>query len=181
MNREIFEEVKKGIGDIIQKKDKRLSEIQCSISECHSNISINSDLMNEAEAKGDPESYQHAFTLVNMYRDRLKKSEDEQRALITAPVISKSEYERVKAFLERESALAASEEQAEIWKHLEAIEEIHDKYNKYHFELKVLADECERVNKAGYTGDFGIMSVSQTPLAWFEGIKESIYYFRPKK
>lgn len=180
MNRAKFEELKAKVNNIISERDKKLAELQNVITDCYSNITANNVLMNAAEASGDPESYQRASTLVNMYRDRLRKTEEKQRALVSTPVISRADYDEVVAFIEAETGMMVNEEVAEIWDHLKAIEEIYTTCDKYGLEFRALADTCQNVNHASVIGEFKTMTVSGIPRHWLDGIMESMRFFRPK-
>ena len=180
MNRERMTELKLKVDDIIREKDKRLAELQRIIEDCRAYIASNNILKDNAERNEDPETYQRACTLIDMYRDRLRKNETEQRVLITDPVLNRTQYEEVREFIEKESDIVSSEERAEIWEHLRAIEEIRERYKAYNAELHTLAGECERVNNASYVGDFHLISISSLPPHWLEDITRAMRFFRPK-
>lgn len=180
MNREAFLALKEKTEAKIAKKNARAVELQRTIEDSAQKIAINTAAMTAAEEKDDPESYQAAFALVNMYKDRKRKAEEEHAASFRAPSIPPTDWTEIANFLGSESGSIAEEERAEIWGLISRIEEIVEKYNNYYQELYLFANECGNANGASVTGTFRPISVGRLPVHWLEGIKESAYYFRPK-
>ena len=180
MNRERLEELKTKIDNVVKAKDQRLYELQQEITDCNTKINQNVQLMNEAQGKEDPDTYERAFALTNMYRDKLQKAEQEQIRLSNNPAIRGNIYDEVKDFITKDSIGSVEEERVEIWEHIAAILEITEKYKDYTQELNLLAHECERVNRASYTGAYNLIPVSSIPGHWLDVINEAAYFFRPK-
>ena len=181
MNRKEFENLKKKTETTIEKHNARAAQLQATIEECEKLISAQSAAMNDAEENNTPEAYQAAFALLNMYRDRKRKTEEEHAASFRSPVIPSGDWAEVVKFLEAESAEVAKAEQAAIWDHLKAIYEIIDETKAYYHELSVFAQECERANNASITGSYRPITISRLPEHWLEGIKQASYFFRPKE
>ena len=180
MNRKAFLALKEKTEAKIAKKNARVVELQHTVEACDQKIAINTATMNEAEAEDDPGKYSGAFALVNMYKERKKKAEEEQAAGFRDPSISTADWKEIVDFLSKESDSAAEEERAEIWGLLSRIEEIIDRYDKYYHELALFANECDNANNANFTGAFRPIVVGRLPVNWLLGIKESAQYFRPK-
>lgn len=180
MNRKEFENLKKKTEATIEKHNARAAQLQATIEECVKLISAQSAAMNDAEENNNPEAYQAAFALLNMYRDRKRKAEEEHAASFRSPVIPSGDWADLVNFLQTESAEFAKEEQAEIWDHLKAIYEINDKATAYYHELSVFAQECERANKASLMGTYKTISISRLPEHWLEDLIRAGYFFRQK-
>lgn len=180
MNKAAFLELKERTEAKLAKKNARAVELQHTIEDSAQKIAVNTAAMGEAEEKNDPEAYQAAFALVNMYRDRQRKAEEERAAIFRDPVISSVDWKEIVDFLGAESGIVAEEERAEIWGLISRIEEIIKRYDEYYRDLAFFANECDSANNAGYTGEFRPISVGRLPVHWLEGVKESAYYFRPK-
>ena len=181
MNRKEFENLKKKTETTIEKHNARAAQLQTTIEECVKLISDQSAAMNDAEENNNPEAYQAAFALLNMYRDRKRKAEEEHAASFRSPVIPSGDWAEAVKFLEAESAEIAKEEQAAIWDHLKAIYEISDKTNVYYHELSVFAQECERANNASITGTYKTISIAHLPDHWLDDLRHAGYFFRPKE
>ena len=180
MNRKEFENLKKKTETTIEKHNARAAQLQATIEECVKLISAQSAAMNDAEENNNPEAYQAAFALLNMYRDRKRKTEEEHAASFRSPVIPSGDWAEVVKFLEAESAKAAKEEQAAIWNHLKAIYEIIDETKAYYHELSVFAQECERANKASITGTYKTITIASLPEHWLDDLRHAGYFFRPR-
>ena len=180
MNRKEFENLKKKTEATIEKHNARAAQLQATIEECVKLISAQSTAMNDAEENNNPEAYQAAFALLNMYRDRKRKTEEEHAASFRSPVIPSEAWADLVSFLQAESAEVAKEEQAEIWDHLKAIYEIIDKTKAYCHELSVFAQECERANNASIMGTYRTISISRIPEHWLEDLVRAGYFFRQK-
>ena len=70
------------------------------------------------------------------------------------------------------------EEIKEILEHLEAAEEIIERAQAYNQELREFSAECERVNRASFTGEYRPMTVGSMPTPLSDGIKELLYHYR---
>lgn len=180
MNRKEFENLKKKTETTIEKHNERAAQLQATIEECVKLISAQSAAMNDAEENNNPEAYQAAFALLNMYRDRKRKTEEEHAASFRSPVIPSGDWTEIVKFLEAESAEVAKEEQAAIWDHLKAIYEIIDETKAYYHELSVFAEECERANKASITGTYKTITIALTPEHWLDELRRAGYFFRPR-
>lgn len=181
MNEKRFEELKQSIGSVISSGSTRAGQIQKTIQECDQQLAVQRAAMNAAEARNDPEAYQAAFSLVNMYTDRRKKAEAEQAAAYRAPVIPPEKYQEISDFLCEEGSAIAEEERAAIWEHLAAIIEIKNRFESYTHQLRVFADQCERANRASIMGEFRLITVGMLPEHWTEEIiRAANQYFRPR-
>ncbi len=181
MNRKEFENLKKKTETTIEKHNAKAAQLQTTIEECVKLISAQSAAMNDAEENNNPEAYQAAFALLNMYRDRKRKAEEEHAASFRSPVIPSGDWADLVNFLQTESAEVVKAEQAAIWDHLKAIYKIVDETNAYYHELSVFAQECERANNASITGTYKTITISHLPEHWLDELRRAGYFFRPKE
>ena len=178
MSRERFEELKAKAEGHIKHKDGRALELQQTITNSASMIALYQQQKEQAEADNNPEAYAEACTLVNMYSDRKRKAEEEQGRGAWEPAIPASLYNEINSFLQAETEQCVKEEIKEILEHLEAAEEIIERAQAYNQELREFSAECERVNRASYTGEYRPMTVGSMPAPLSDGVKELLYHYR---
>ena len=177
MSRERFEELKATAEGHIKHKDARALELQQIISDSSIQITTNLQKKDDAEAVNDPEAYAQACTLISMYSDRKRKAEDEQNRGAWEPTIPADLYEAIRNFLQAESEQLAIEEMRDIKAHLEEAQAIVERAQAYTQELNIFAHECERLNRASYTGDYRFMNVGHMPEALADELKSLLYHF----
>lgn len=180
MNRKEFENLKRKTENTIAKHNDKAAQLRSTIEECTRLIFAQSAAMNDAEKNNNPEAYQTAFALLNMYLDRKRKAEEEQAARFGNPVIPYEDWKEIENFIEKESATVSKEEQSSIWDHLKAIFDIIEKAKDYTHDLSVFAQECEQANNAGITGTYRTITISRLPEHWLDDFRHAAYFFRPK-
>lgn len=178
MSRERFEDLKAKAEGLINRKDARALELQQIINDSGVNIALNQQKKDDAEAANDPEAYAQACTLINMYSDRKRKAEEEQGRGGFEPALPAELYEEIRDFLQLESGQLATDEGREIKALLEEAQAIVERSQAYYHELHMFAEECERANRASYTGQYRLMSVGMMPAPLSDGLKELLYHFQ---
>lgn len=178
MSRERFEDLQAQVNSTIKRREERAAELQQIISNSGSIIAMQRALMDKAEQDNDPEAYAQAQTLYNMHTGRKGKAEREQGATILEPVLSLDFYNEVAGFIRQESEAATVQAKQAIKEHLDAAQAIIENADAYNHELHELAALCERVCKAGYTGEYRLITVSSLPRAWVDNLQHAWYSFK---
>lgn len=177
MSRERFEELKARAEGHIKRKDANALELQKTITDSAAMIAQYEQQKEQAEADNDPEAYAQACTLVNMYTDKKRKAEAEQGRGEWAAAIPLDLYEEIRAFLQLETEQCAHDEMTEIKALLQEADAIIQRADAYHLELSTFAQECERVCRASYTGEYRHLTVGSMPPALAEDVKTALYSF----